>query len=86
VTVGEAAAVYLAGVLKDREHPMARAERAVLEVLGEGCLPGAELPIPEDVHRERLLEEMAHKEQVIRACAGGYERTPWGARLLEACQ
>ena len=83
---GEAAAVYLASVLKDKDHPMARAERAVLEILDEGCLPGAELPIPGEVHRERLLEEMAHKEQVIRACAGGYERTPWGARLLEAWQ
>ena len=40
--------------------------------------------VPRDVHRERLLEEMANKERVIRLGAQGYERTELGTRMLEA--
>ncbi len=82
--IGEEALLYLVRAMKDASHPMARAERAVLEALAAGPLPAASLPIPEGVHRERLLDEMANKEKVIRAVAGGYERTPWGARMMEA--
>jgi hypothetical protein len=35
------------------------------------------------VHRERLLEELANKEKVIRAVPAGYELTPLGTRMLE---
>ncbi|MFI5403540.1 MAG: hypothetical protein ACHQ1G_11435, partial [Planctomycetota bacterium] len=79
---GEEAIVYLAGALKDRGHAMARAERAILEALRAG--PSEAPPVPEGVNRERLLEELANKEKVIRACARGYELTPLGARMLEA--
>lgn len=82
VRAGEEAIVYLARELKDRGHAMARAERAILEALSGG--PSDALPVPEGVHRERLLEELANKEKVIRACARGYELTPLGARMLEA--
>ena len=81
--IGELAMLYLARTMKDREHPMARAERAVLEALAEGPRPGGELPIPDGVHAERLIEEMANKEKVIRACDGGYERTEMGDRMVE---
>jgi hypothetical protein len=82
--VGEAAALYLAGAMKDLAHPMAQVERAVLEALAEGPLADGELPIPSDVHRERLLEELANKEKVIRLNANGsFERTPFGTRMLE---
>ena len=84
VEVGEAAVLYLARAMKDREHPMAKAEKAVLEALADGPLAADALPIPDEVHRERLLEELANKEKVIRACSGGYERTPLGERMLEA--
>ena len=82
--IGEAAVLYLARVMKDHGHPMAQAEKAVLQALAGGPLPEDKLPIPEGVHAERLLEEMAHKEKVIRACAGGFERTELGTRMLEA--
>jgi phosphomannomutase len=81
VRVGEEAIVYLARALKDRAHAMARAERAILEALRAG--PVASPPVPEGVHRERLLEELANKEKVIRATPAGYELTPLGARMLE---
>lgn len=80
--VGEEAIVHLARAMKDKGHAMARAERAVLEALRAG--PAAAPPVPEGVHRERLLEELANKEKVIRAVAVGYELTPLGARMLEA--
>jgi phosphomannomutase len=83
VSIGEAACLYLARAMKDREHPMARAERAVLEALAKGPLPAERLPVPEGVHRERLLEEMANKEKVVRATPQGYERTDLGTRMLE---
>ncbi len=82
VRAGEEAIVYLARALKDRGHAMAKAERAILEALRAG--PSDAPPVPEGVHRERLLEELANKEKVIRACARGYELTPLGARMLEA--
>ncbi len=81
VRAGEEAIVYLARALKDREHAMARAERAILEALRAG--PVASPLVPEGVHRERLLEELANKEKVIRATPAGYELTPLGARMLE---
>ena len=82
--VGEAAALYLARAMKDAQHPMARAEHAVLEALAGGSLPEGALPIPADVHRERLIEEMANKEKVIRLNPGGaYDRTEFGTRMLE---
>jgi hypothetical protein len=86
VRVGEAALHYLAREMKDRDHPMARAEKAVLEALADGPRGRDELPIPEGVHAERLLEEMANKEKVIRACPTGFERTELGRRMLEAWQ
>ncbi|MHC4938423.1 MAG: hypothetical protein ACYTHK_05595 [Planctomycetota bacterium] len=82
--VGEKALLYLAGHMKAHDHPMARAERAILEALGEGPLPESDLPIPEDVHRERLLLELAKKEKVIASTDGRYERTERGANMLEA--
>jgi phosphomannomutase len=82
--IGEEALVYVARALKDRGHPMAVAERAVLEALRAGPLAADALPVPEGVHRERLLEELANKEKVIRASAKGYELTPLGSRMLEA--
>jgi len=84
VRIGEAALLFLARRMKAVDHPMARAERAVLEALAAGPRPRAELPIPDGVHAERLLEEMANKEKVIRACPDGYERTELGQRMLEA--
>jgi phosphoglucosamine mutase len=84
VRVGEEAILRVARAMKDREHPMARAERAILEALRGGPRASAALPVPAGVHRERLLEELANKEKVIRACAAGYELTPLGARMLEA--
>ena len=84
VAAGEAALLYLAKTMKDRDHPMARAERGVLEALAGGPLAADALPIPDDVHKERLLEELANKEQVIRRCESGYERTDLGRRMLEA--
>ena len=63
---------------------MARAERAVLEALNDGPRPGSELPIPGDVHRERLLLELTHKEKVIRETSDGFERTERGQKMLEA--
>ena len=80
---GEEAIVYLARALKDRGHAMAKAERGILEALRGGPLASASLPVPEGVHRERLLEELANKEKAIRACEAGYELTPLGARMLE---
>jgi len=86
--IGAAAAVYLAGAMKDRGHPMAVAEKAVLEALADGPRPADGLldglPVPEGVHHERLLEELANKEKVIRLGFGGWERTELGARMLEA--
>jgi len=82
--VGEEALLYLARAMKDRGHAMARAERAVLETLRAGPRAGGDLPLPAGVNRERLLEELANKEKVIRACAAGYELTPLGTRMLEA--
>ncbi len=84
IAVGEAAVLYLARTLKDWDHPMAQAEKAVLEALEHGPLAADALPIPDGVHAERLLEELANKEKVIAKCAQGYERTPFGARMLEA--
>jgi len=84
VRVGEEALVHLAREMKNRAHPMARAEKAVLEALAQGPRAAAGLPVPDGVHRERLLEELANKEKVIRACPGGYERTELGRRMLEA--
>lgn len=86
VRIGEAAVLYLAREMKDLDHPMARAERAVLEALAAGPRARDELPIPEGVHAERLLEEMANKEKVIRAGPDGYARTELGRRMLEAWQ
>jgi hypothetical protein len=86
VRIGEAALLYLARHMKDVDHPMARAERAVLEALGAGPCARDELPIPDGVHAERLLEEMANKEKVIRAGPNGYERTELGQRMLEVWQ
>ena len=83
VAIGEEALLYLARNMKDREHPMARAEKALLEALADGPRDAGALPIPDDVHAERLLEELANKEQVIRRCEGGYERTDLGRRMLE---
>jgi phosphomannomutase len=83
VAVGEAARAYLLRAVKDWDHPMARAERAVLEALARGPLPAGSIPTPPGVNRERLLEEMAHKAQVVRLTEKGYERTELGARLLE---
>ncbi len=82
--IGEEALLYLAGSMKDDSHPMAQAERAVLEALAAGPLPADRLPVPDGVNRERLLDEMANKAKVIRAVAGGYERTEWGKRMMEA--
>ena len=84
VRIGEQAMLHLAAAMKDRDHPMAKAELIVLQALSKGPLPEAELPIPAGVHRERLLEELANKEKVIRVCDGGYERTDLGDRMLEA--
>lgn len=84
--VGEAALLFLAREMKDVDHPMARAEKAVLEALAGGPRARDELPIPEGIHAERLLEEMANKEKVIRACPDGFERTELGRRMLEAWQ
>lgn len=86
VRIGEAAVLYLAREMKDLDHAMARAERAVLEALAAGPRARDELPIPEGVHAERLLEEMANKEKVIRAGPDGYARTELGRRMLEAWQ
>jgi phosphomannomutase len=83
VRTGEEAIVFLARALKDRAHAMAKAERAILEALRGGPRAPSALPVPEGVHRERLLEELANKEKVIRACAAGYELTPLGTRMLE---
>jgi phosphomannomutase len=85
VEMAEEAVLYLARTMKDHGHPMARAERAVLEALSRGPLPESALPVPGEVHRERLLQEMANKEKVIRLGADGtYERTELGTRMLEA--
>jgi phosphomannomutase len=86
VRIGEAAVLFLARKMKDVDHPMARAEKTVLEALATGPRARDELPIPDGVHAERLLEEMANKEKVIRACPDGYERTELGQRMLEAWQ
>ncbi|MCZ6573300.1 MAG: hypothetical protein O7C98_09050 [Planctomycetota bacterium] len=83
--VGEAALIHLAAAMKDSGHAMARAERAVLEALGSGPLEVDELPVPEGVHKERLLQEMANKERVIELVARRrYARTSLGERMLEA--
>jgi hypothetical protein len=83
--LAEKAVLYLAHTMKDHGHPMARAERAVLEALTGGPLPESALPVPVAVHKERLLQEMANKERVIQLGADGtYERTGLGARMLEA--
>ena len=81
--IGEQAVLYLAGAMKDRNHPMALAERAVLDALADGPRSADALPIPDGVHAERLVEELANKEKVIRACEGGYERTELGDRMAE---
>ena len=62
---------------------MAQAERAILETLANGPVAKSALPIPDGVLGERLLMELEHKEQVIRARNGGYERTERGRRMLE---
>ena len=80
---GEAARLYLGRAMKDWKHPMAAAERGVLEALAAGPLPADALPVPLGVHKGRLLDEMANKEKVVRATERGYERTEFGARLLE---
>ena len=82
--IGEEAIIHLARAMKDRDHAMARAERQVLAALRGGPRTAEKLPVPEGVHRERLIEELANKEKVIRACAAGYELTPLGVRMLEA--
>jgi hypothetical protein len=82
--VGEQALLYLASRMKAHDHPMARAEKAVLEALSNGPCAAGDLPIPEGVHRERLLHELAHKEKVIRADDGDFERTERGTSMLEA--
>jgi phosphoglucosamine mutase len=84
--IGEAAVLFLAREMKDVHHPMARAEKAVLQALAGGPRARDELPIPPGIHAERLLEEMANKEKVIRACPDGFERTELGRRMLEAWQ
>ncbi|MHC4953396.1 MAG: hypothetical protein ACYTGZ_05855 [Planctomycetota bacterium] len=84
--IGESALLYLSARMKDHTHAMARAERAILEALGNGAVAADALPVPDDVHRERLLMELEHKEQVIRAVNGGYERTERGRRMLEGWQ
>ncbi len=84
VAVGEEALVFLARAMKDRDHPMARAEMGVLRALDGGAQPDRALTIPSGVNRERLLLEMAAKENVIRRCEAGYERTELGTRMLEA--
>ncbi len=83
IAMGEAAMLFLSAHMKDHDHAMARAERAILEALCDGALAADALPIPGDVLRERLLLELEHKEKVIRAVAGGYERTERGQRMLE---
>ena len=83
VAIGEAAVIHLAKTMKDWNHPMAKAERAVLDALSDGPLPAGRLPIPEGVHEERLIEELANKEKVIRECAEGFERTELGTKMLE---
>ncbi|MHC4958435.1 MAG: hypothetical protein ACYTGN_08655 [Planctomycetota bacterium] len=83
VCIGEAALLHVAAAMKDHDHPMARAEKAVLEALADGPKPANALPIPDGVNAERLLEELANKEKVIRRCAAGFERTELGARMLE---
>lgn len=82
--VGKAAVLHLAATMKDWHHPWARAARSVLEALEAGPLPPGAIPVPEGVPRERLLEEMANKEKVIRLGEKGLERTELGARMLEA--
>jgi len=83
--MAEKAVLYLARTMKDHSHPMARAERAILDALSGGPLPESALPVPDAVSKERLLQEMANKEKVIQLGADGtYERTELGARMLEA--
>ena len=65
--------------MKAHDHPMAKAERAILEALGSGTT----FTVPGDVHEERLLLELEHKEKVIRAVDGGYERTDRGTNMLK---
>jgi len=81
--IGEVALLYLSAHLKDHGHAMAKAERAILEALQDGIVADASLPIPDGVHRERLLLELEHKEKVLRAVDGGFERTARGTRMLE---
>ncbi|MFQ5845665.1 MAG: hypothetical protein ACE5JG_11830, partial [Planctomycetota bacterium] len=52
VAAGDAAVLYLAGAMKDHDHPMARAQRAVLEALERGPGRADALPVAEGVHRE----------------------------------
>ena len=81
--IGEAAVLYLAETMKDNDYPMAQAEREILEVLENGPVPSAELPIRKNVNQERLLVELASREKVIKLTEKGYERTPLGSRMLE---
>jgi len=83
VRIGERALLYIAAAMKHHGHPMAKAEHAVLEALAGGAMQAADLPIPDDVHAERLLDELALKEKVIRETEAGYERTELGTRMLE---
>ena len=83
IDIGEAALLFLSARMKDHGHAMARAERAILEALGNGPVEADALPIPGEVHRERLLMELEHKERVIGAVNGAYERTERGTRMLE---
>ncbi|MEM8884928.1 MAG: hypothetical protein AAGD14_12725 [Planctomycetota bacterium] len=82
IAIGEQALLYLSAHMKAHDHPMAQAERAVLETLAAG--PAKELPIPGDVNAERLLLELAHKEKVLVASDAGYEITARGRAMLEA--
>ena len=74
---------FLSARMKDHGHAMARAERAILLALGDGPVAAEALPVPGDVLRERLMLELEHKEKVIRAVEGGFERTDRGRRMLE---
>jgi phosphomannomutase len=82
--IGEQALLFLAAHMKAHDHPMARAERAILEALAEGPRAEADLPIPDGVHSERLLLELSNKEKVIAAENDRYVRTERGAKMLEA--
>jgi len=56
--MGEVALLYLSAHIKDHDHAMAQAERAILELLADGVVATDALPVPDGVHRERLLLEL----------------------------